>query len=178
LPKPAIAFLDNPLFFAILTCRSTKNRRRQEVMDLMEPVKLRVLTMKDLDAVTEIDFKLLGKKRREYWEARLERTETSGVPSLAAEVGGSVIGFILGSASGWEYGIPENIAWIDTLGVNKEFQGKGIARLLFKEMLGMFKKVGVDTVYVFVNWKDWDLLKFFDRMGFKRGDMINLELKL
>jgi len=29
-----------------------------------------------------------------------------------------------------------------------------------------------------VNWKDWDLLQFFDRMGFKRGDMINLELKI
>jgi N-acetylglutamate synthase-like GNAT family acetyltransferase len=89
-----------------------------------------------------------------------------------------VIGFILGSASGWEYGIPENIAWIDTLGVTKEYQKKGVARLLIKEMFSMFKKVGVDTIYVFVNWKDWDLLQFFDRMGFKRGDMINLELKI
>jgi predicted N-acetyltransferase YhbS len=147
-------------------------------MCLMEPVKLRILTMKDLDAVTEIDHSLLGSKRREYWEARLESTETSGVPSLAAEVGGKVIGFILGSASGWEYGIPENIAWIDTLGVTKEYQKKGVARLLIKEMFSMFKKVGVDTIYVFVNWKDWDLLQFFDRMGFKRGDMINLELKI
>ncbi|MCK7471286.1 MAG: GNAT family N-acetyltransferase [Desulfomicrobium escambiense] len=117
------------------------------------------------------------RKRREYWEARLESTETSGVPSLAAEVGGKVIGFILGSASGWEYGIPENIAWIDTLGVTKEYQKKGVARILIKEMFSMFKKVGVDMIYVFVNWKDWDLLQFFDRMGFKRGDMINLRVK-
>jgi len=147
-------------------------------MDPMEPVKLRVLTMKDLDAVTEIDFALLGKRRRAYWETRIERSETSGVPSLAAEAGGKVVGFILGSASGWEYGIPENIAWIDTLGVIREFQKKGVARLLFKEMFSMFKKVGVDTIYIFVNWKDWDLLQFFDKMGFKRGDMINLELKI
>ena len=109
---------------------------------------------------------------------RLERTETSGVPSLAAEVGGRVIGFILGSASGWEYGIPDNIAWIDTLGVRKEYQKKGIARLLFREMFFMFKEVGVDTIYVLVSWRDWDLLKFFDKMGFKRGDMINLEMKI
>lgn len=147
-------------------------------MGPMESVKLRVLTMKDLDAVTEIDFALLGKRRRAYWETRIERSETSGVPSLAAEAGGKVVGFILGSASGWEYGIPENIAWIDTLGVIKEFQKKGVARLLFKEMFSMFKKVGVDTIYIFVNWKDWDLLQFFDKMGFKRGDMINLELKI
>jgi hypothetical protein len=34
-------------------------------MDLMEPIKLRILTMKDLDAVTEIDHSLLGSKRRD-----------------------------------------------------------------------------------------------------------------
>ena len=147
-------------------------------MDLVEPVKLRVLTLKDLDSITDIDESLLGTRRRDYWAVRLERTETSGVPSLAAEVAGRVIGFILGSASGWEYGIPENIAWIDTLGVRKEYQKKGIARLLFREMFFMFKEVGVDTIYVFVNWRDWDLLKFFDKMGFKRGDMINLEMKI
>ncbi len=144
----------------------------------MEPVKLRMLAMKDLDAVTDIDESLLGTRRRAYWEIRLEKAEISGVPSLAAEVGGKVIGFILGSASGWEYGIPENVAWIDTLGVRKEYQQKGVARLLFQEMFSMFKKVGIDTIYVFVNWRDWDLLQFFDRMGFKRGNMINLEMTI
>jgi len=144
----------------------------------MEPAELRVLTMKDLDAVTEIDYVLLGRKRREYWERRLESTGASGLPSLAATSGGKVIGFILGGVSGWEYGVPENIGWIDTLGVNKEFQKKGIARLLFKKMVSMFKDIGVDTVYVFVNWKNRELLQFFDRMGFKPGDMINLELKI
>jgi N-acetylglutamate synthase-like GNAT family acetyltransferase len=97
---------------------------------------------------------------------------------LAAEADGQVIGFILGKGSGWEYGIPENIGWIDTLGVIKPYQKKGIARLLFNEMASMFRKVGVDKLYVFVNWNDWDLLKFFERMGFERGDMLNLELKI
>jgi predicted N-acetyltransferase YhbS len=147
-------------------------------MDLMGPVKLRVLTMRDLSTVADIDESLLGTRRVEYWETRLEKAETSGVPSLVAEVDGKVVGFILGSASGWEYGIPENVAWIDTLGVRNEYKRKGIARLLFKEMFSMFKKVSVDTIYVFVNWKDWDLLQFFDKMGFKRGDMINLEMKI
>ena len=82
------------------------------------------------------------------------------------------------ASSSWGYGIPENVAWIDTVGVRNEYKKKGIARLLFKEMFSMFKKVGVDTIYVFVNWKDLDLLQFFDKMGFKRGDMINLEMKI
>jgi predicted N-acetyltransferase YhbS len=147
-------------------------------MDVMEPVKLRVLTIKDLNAVADIDESLLGTRRVGYWETRLEKAEMSGVPSLVAEVNGEVVGFILGSASGWGYGIPENIAWIDTLGVRNEYKRKGIARLLFKEMFSMFKKVGIDTIYVLVSWKDLDLLQFFDKMGFKRGDMINLEMKI
>jgi len=47
-----------------------------------------------------------------------------------------------------------------------------------EEMLNYMKKVGVDTVYTFVNWWECDLLQFFDAMGFKRGDMINLEFKI
>ncbi|HEY3276724.1 MAG TPA: GNAT family N-acetyltransferase [Syntrophorhabdaceae bacterium] len=147
-------------------------------MDLKESVKLRTLNLKDLEALSEIDYDLLGKKRREYWESRLEHSAVSGVPSLAAEKDGRVIGFIMGTASGWEYGIPENVACIDTIGVVKDYQNQGVARLLFHEMTSMFKKTGIETVYVFVNWKDWGLLQFFDKMGFRRGDMINLELDI
>ncbi len=147
-------------------------------MDSNGPVKLRILTLHDLDAVTEIDSSLLGRKRKGYWENRLEHAAMAGVPALAAEVDGKVIGFILGNASGWEYSIPENVAWVDTIGVIKEYQDKGVARLLLKEMVSMLKKLGIQTVYVFVNWRDRDLLTFFDKMGFKRGDMVNLELTI
>ena len=147
-------------------------------MGSAEPVKLRILTFEDLESVTEIDFQLLGKRRRDYWETRLERSAFCGVPSLAAEVDGKMAGFVLGTVSGWEYGIPESVAWIDTMGVLKEYQSKGVARLLLTEMTAMFKKVGIHTVYTFVNWRDLDLLQFFDKMGFTRGDMIHLELTI
>jgi N-acetylglutamate synthase-like GNAT family acetyltransferase len=147
-------------------------------MDIIEQVSLRPLTIRDLGAVSAIDYELLGKRRTEHWEQKLERAETSGVPSLAAEKDGKVIGFILGSVSGWEYSIPENIGWIDTIGVTKQWQGKGVSQMLFKEIYSMFKKVGVDTIYVFVDWKKQDLLQFFNKMGFKRGDMVNLEMKI
>lgn len=68
-------------------------------MDLMEPVKLRRLTINDLDAVTEIDKSLLGKMRRDYWEAKLNYVDKlSPVPSLVAEAEGKVVGFILGGS--------------------------------------------------------------------------------
>jgi predicted N-acetyltransferase YhbS len=144
-----------------------------------ETVTIRTLKMEDLPAIAEIDTKVLGKKRPEYWENKLEISQSrSPVMSMVAESGGKVVGFILGEASGWEFGIPNTVAWIDTIGVDPDYQKKGVGRLLFKELLSHMKKVGVSNVYTLVNWKDWDLLKFFERVGFARGDMINLELKL
>jgi N-acetylglutamate synthase-like GNAT family acetyltransferase len=98
--------------------------------------------------------------------------------SLIAKMEGKVVGFVLGEASGWEYGVSKTIGWIDTIGVDPVYQKKGIAGMLMQEILNYMKKVGVDTIYTLVNWRDWTLLQFFDAMGCKRGDMINLELKI
>ncbi|HEY3276723.1 MAG TPA: GNAT family N-acetyltransferase [Syntrophorhabdaceae bacterium] len=147
-------------------------------MEPSENIVIRPLKFTDLEAVCRIDYSLLGKKRDVYWENRLEKAEVSGLPSLAAEVDGTVIGFIIGSSSGWEYGVPENVGWIDSMGVAGEWQDKGVSQLLFQKIYEIFKTVGVDKIYVFVDWKKWDILKFFDNMGFRRGDMVNFRLSL
>ena len=140
---------------------------------------IRAMTSKDLDRIVEIDNKVLGQSRPEYWEMKVEIVEKkSPMSSLVAELEGEVIGFVIGDASGWEYGIPENIGWIDTIGVDPAFQRTGVAKLLLTEMVNNLKKVGVDTIYTFVNWREWSLLRFLDAMGFQKGDMINLELKV
>ncbi|UCG00951.1 MAG: GNAT family N-acetyltransferase [Candidatus Heimdallarchaeota archaeon] len=140
---------------------------------------IRVMKEEDLEVIIEIDDKVLGEQRPDYWERKVEMAgKKSPLPSLVAEIEGKVVGFIFGEASGWEYGVPENIGWIDTIGVDPAFQKKGVGGLLMKELLNYMKKVGVDTVYTLVNWRDWELLRFFNAIGFTRGDMINLEFKI
>lgn len=140
---------------------------------------IRTMTSNDLDRIVEIDTKILGQSRPEYWEMKLELAERrSPIASLVAEMDGKLIGFIIGDASGWEYGVPEHVGWIDTIGVDPLYQRKGVAQMLLKEMIDHLKKVGVDTIYTFVNWHDQSLLRFFDAMGFTKGDMINLELRV
>ncbi|MFW9902711.1 MAG: GNAT family N-acetyltransferase [Candidatus Thorarchaeota archaeon] len=140
---------------------------------------IRIIKEEDLDGIIEIDNKVLGEKRPEYWGKKIEMAgKKSPLPSLVAELEGNIVGFIFGEASGWEYGVPENIGWIDTIGVDPAYQKKGIGGLLMKELLNYMRKVGVDTVYTLVNWQDWELLRFFNAMGFTRGDMINLEFKI
>ena len=140
---------------------------------------VRKMNQKDLDDVVAIDTKVLGKSRWDYWLMKMTLAEQRlPMASLVAEADGKVVGFILGDASGYEYDVPENIGWIDTIGVDPAYQKQGIARMLMNEMIANLKKVGVDTVYTMVNWRDWNLLKFFDATGFKRGPLINLELKI
>jgi len=139
-------------------------------------VKIRVMKYEDLDDIIEIDTRVLGKARPEYWRLKVEVAEKRSMASLAAEVDGRVVGFILGDASGWEYGVPDTVGWIDTIGVLPEYQKKGVARALMTEMISNLKKVGVEKIYTIVDWRSWDLLKFFNSMNFRKGEMVQLEL--
>ena len=148
--------------------------------DFLAKLNIRPLTIEDLDAIVEIDRKVLGQARRDYWRKEM-KFPTPPYPrsGLAAEFEGRVIGFILGEVSGWEFGVPETVGWISTIGVDPDYQHEGVARKLSQEFIKNFRAIGVSVVYTLVNWSDWDLLKFYRAMGFTRGgDMINLELKL
>ena len=148
--------------------------------DFLERLDIRPLTFGDLDAIVEIDRKVLGKARQDFWKKKIELPDARyPFSGLVAELEGRVIGLIMGEMSGWEFGVPETVGWISTIGVDPDYQHRGVARKLSEEFVRNLKGVGVSIVYTLVNWSDWDLLKFFRAMGFTRGgEMINLELKI
>ena len=95
----------------------------------------------------------------------------------------------MGYVSGWEFGVPDTIGWIDTLGVDPAYQRQGIGRALFNALIENFKHTGKETnieskiegvniIYALTNWNDWDLLQLYNAMGFKKGDMLNLKLQI
>jgi ribosomal protein S18 acetylase RimI-like enzyme len=148
--------------------------------DSLTGLNIRTLTTGDLDAIVEIDRKVLGKPRQDYWKKKIEHPNSRyPLSCLVAEIEGKVVGVIVGEVSGWEFGIPDTIGWITTIGVDPNYQHRGIARRLSEEFVKNLKTIGVTIVYTLVNWNDWDLLTFFRGMGFTRGgEMINLELKI
>lgn len=162
---------------------------------VLNEAKIRVLKENDLDAVVEIDRKVLGKERRAFWKRKVAFTDVYPRPALVAEVEGKVVGFIMGYVSGWEFGVPDSIGWIDTLGVDPEYQRRGIGKALFSALIENFKHsgreedpgvegaekpriAGVNVVYTLANWDNWDLIQFYHAMGFKKGEMFNLKLKI
>ena len=162
---------------------------------MLNEVKIRVLNENDLDAVVEIDKKVLGKERRAFWKRKIAYADVYPRPALVAELDSKVVGFIMGYVSGWEFGVPDTSGWIDTLGVDPEYQRRGIGRALFNALIENFKHSGrekmpeakeleepriegVNVVYTLANWNDWDLMQFYHAMGFKKGEMLNLKLKI
>ena len=148
--------------------------------NFLDKLSIRLMKEEDLDAIVDIDTKVLGEARKDYWFTKIIKRAESRPrdASLVSEVDGKVIGFILGEISGWEFKVPNNIGWIDTIGIDPDYQNRGIAKELANALVTNLRKHGVDTIYTLVNWNDWDLLQFFHAMGFTRGDMINLVLKV
>ena len=148
--------------------------------NFIERVTIRSFNAEDLEAIVEIDRKVLGKDRLSYWKQQISLANAHfPLSCLVAEFEGRVIGFILGEVSGGEFNVPDTVGWISTIGVDPAYQQQGVARKLSQEFIKNLKSIGVTIVYTLVNWSDWDLLRFFRAMGFSRGgEMINLELNL
>jgi ribosomal protein S18 acetylase RimI-like enzyme len=147
-----------------------------------EDVDIRVMRESDLAPVTDIDYKVFGKRRPEYYERKIAEVldQQSGrlVTSLVAEVGGKVAGFVMGSVYLGEFGIPESIAYLDTIGVDPDFQRQGIAGYLLDEFKTTVRKAGATKVHTLVNWADTDLLGFLANQGFGASNTLNLKLDL
>ena len=138
---------------------------------------IRPMRKDDYLQIAAIDKKITGRDRLEYWKFKAELAEKEfSIVALVAEVEKRIVGFIIGDVSGWEYMVPESVGWINTIVVTPEYQRMGIGQMLFNEMVEHMKKVGVKSIYAFIYWRDFDLLRFFDSIGFKKGDMINLKL--
>ena len=147
-----------------------------------EDVEIRVMRGSDLGPVTEIDYRVFGQRRPDYYERKIAEVlnEESGrlVTSLVAEVGSKVAGFVMGSVYLGEFGIPESIAYIDTIGVDPDFQRQGVAGYLLDEFKTTVDKAGATKVHTLVNWADTDLLGFFANRGFGASNTLNLKLDL
>ncbi len=145
----------------------------------LSKLNIRPMRVEDVEAIVEIDYKVVKKSRPDYWKKLITEHPQYPYASLVAELEGKVIGFVVGEVSGWEFGVPDNIGWLTIIGVDPDYQHRGVARKLSEEFVKNLKAIGVKIIYTLVNWNEWDLLKFFREMGFTRGgDMINLELKI
>ena len=141
-------------------------------------ISVRVMRPEDVPGIVEIDGMASGSPRADYIQGKASQaldSKHSMVISLVAESHDQVIGFLMGQVFLGEFGIPESVATVDTVGIHPSRQGMGIARLLMEEFLSHAAKAGVERVRTLVDWNQGDLLDFFRAMGFAPATSLVLE---
>jgi len=145
-------------------------------------IKIRLMKADDFDAVVAIDEKILKSSRPEYYEVKFEKLFKSKdyLPaSLVAEKqDGSVVGFVMGEIYMGEYGIFQEEASLDTIGVDPDYRHKGIGEQLINEFMDHLRTVGVQKINTLVDWNDSKLIHFFSANHFSPSKTINLERRL
>jgi ribosomal protein S18 acetylase RimI-like enzyme len=145
-----------------------------------ETVCVRELRQTDIDRLVTIDRHATGSDRRGYYEKRLQTAlEESGIRvSLAAEVDGSLIGFVIGRVYHGEYGHTESFATIDSIGVDPAFRKRGVGHALLTQLRRNLGALRVESIQTEVEWDQWELLRFLQDVGFRPAPRLALELTL
>ncbi len=145
-------------------------------------IKIRLMTAGDFEAVVRIDEKVLETARPEYYEMKFEKLFESKdyVPaSLVAEAeDGTVVGFVMGELFLGEYGIFQEQATLDTIGVDPDCRHQGIGKQLINEFMDHLRELGVQKIHTLVDLDDSNLIKFFRANRFTPSKTINLERSL
>ena len=145
-------------------------------------IKIRLMEVYDFNAVVRIDEKIFKASRSDYYRLKFETLVQSPdhLPtSLVAEKeDGTVVGFVMGKLYIGEYGIADKKATLDTIGVDPDYQNKGIGQQLINEFTDHLRSLRVQKVDTLVDANDTELMHFFSANGFVPSKTINLERSL
>jgi len=146
---------------------------------------IRELRKNDLEAVMKIDELVRGRPRRDYWERRFINAE--GIPPWASlvadvrqpqsnELDGRMVGFLFGWTSTWDFGVRDEVGWIDVIGVHPAYRFRGIGRALVNEFNRLAKdRRRIERVFTLVDPEETETNDFFSRLGFARGKLIQMQ---
>lgn len=146
----------------------------------------RILRMDDLEDILRIEEKIEkernfdSKGRMQYLKETATYHLQHGDPlmNLGAEIEGRLVGFIFAEVRLWEFGRGEKTGWIKMLGVDPEYQGRGIGRKLGESLLNHFQRINIKKVRTLVDWHEGNLISYFKSLGFDILNMIPLEKEL
>jgi ribosomal protein S18 acetylase RimI-like enzyme len=134
-------------------------------------VRVRPLDELDIDAIVNIDEKISGDYRPEVWERRIGYyLRRDPEASVVAEVGGQVVGFMLGEVRSGEFGLEEPTGWIEVLGVDPDIRGRAIGRRMAEAVLEHFRGQGAHIVRTLVD-EGSEIRSFFSALGFEPSSL-------
>lgn len=142
-------------------------------------VILRALRLSDGARLVRMDERLTGRNRGLWYEEKVRGAlEASDVNvSIGAEVGGILVGAMLGSVQYGEFGVPERVAVLETILVDERYQRRGIGTAMLEEFVRNLSRLGIDRIRTEVGWSE-ALGVFLGLHGFTMAPRLILERPL
>lgn len=97
--------------------------------------------------------------------AMLEDKVKKGFPIIIAEVNGAVAGF--GMYGEFRFKEAYKFTVEHSVYVNNDFQGKGIGKLLLKELIAAAKEQGIHTMIAVIDSENQSSVDFHEKFGFE-----------
>ena len=137
-------------------------------------IPVRSLAEGDLLALVAIDRRITGRDRSKYFQRKLADalTESDVRVSLVADLDSVPVGFIMARVDLGEFGRVETTAIIDTIGVDPNYQNRGVGHALISQLLANLGTLCVEKVRTEVDWQDHDLLGYLGRNGFRPSQQL------
>jgi GNAT superfamily N-acetyltransferase len=134
----------------------------------------------DLEAIMRIDEKLTAQTRKDYWHTRLDIAALRPPwMSSVAEMDGRLVGFLFGWFGESEFGITGATGWIDMIGVDPAYRGRGVGQALVERFINGGQELrAIQKVATLIDLGQADVREFFTRLGFHHGPMIQMEKEI
>jgi ribosomal protein S18 acetylase RimI-like enzyme len=147
--------------------------------DVKNGVRTRPLDELDIGSIVRIDERISGVYRPEFWEQRVGyymRRDPGA--SQVAEVEGRVVGFMLGDLRAGEFGLEEPSGWIERFGIDPDFRGRDLGRLMFEAIRTHFAAEGATRVRTLADRDQAGVAGFLAALGFEPAPLVALEMKV
>jgi GNAT superfamily N-acetyltransferase len=139
--------------------------------------EIRSIDADDLETVLAIDRVHTKYSRRRFFEKRFAQASAHSAEfvQIGFARGGSLRGFAIAHLLRGQFGREESVAVLDALGVEFDNQSHGMGQLLISHLLEILQQRGVRVLHSQSSWKNFNLLRFFDRCGFRLSPRVVLD---
>ena len=131
-------------------------------------LQIRAVAVGDLDAVVAIDAAIFGRRRRSYFERRLDAALRK--PELHAQFGiaddKGLAGYVLARVLEGEFGRSEPGMRLEVIGVRGDAKGQHLGARLFDALCDYGRRHGMADIRTQAPWNDHSMLRWIDAMGF------------